>query len=181
MANTEHVEIVKHVSLEALESLIDGGFEEIFPNLTLTEKERILTRLRMIRLRYTGYSIAESASILGVNRQSCYNWQDSWNSNGVQGLRPCFDGGAPSKLNKQQKDDLASYVSGREMCTDAVVDYVKTAYGVDYTPMQISRILKAHGLVYRRGYKIDHRRPQNPVADLKKTSNWHWTMLEQMT
>lgn len=178
MANTEYVEIVKHLTLEELESKIKGGIDDDFPDMTPVERQRVITRLQMVRLRYKGRSVAEVADILGVNRQSCYNWQDAWNSNGVKGLIPRFDGGAPSKLSREQKADVAEYVNGRELCTDAVVDYVENAYSIRYTPMQMSRILKEQGLVYRRGYKIDRRRPDDPVGDLKKTSDWHWVMPE---
>lgn len=174
MANTEHVEIVKHIPLDELEAKIKGGIDKDFPGMTPIERDRVITRLRMVRLRYMGRSIAEVAVIMGVNRQSCYNWQDAWNSYGIQGLRPRFDGGAPSKLSKEQKSDVAEYVKGRELCTEAVVDYVESAYSIRYSPMQMSRILRAQGLVYQRGYKIDHRRGRNSVEDLKKTSDWHW-------
>ena len=168
MANTEHVEIVKHITLKELESKIEGGIDNDFPKMTSVERQRVITRLQMVRLRYKGHSIAEVADILGVNRQSCYNWQDAWNKEGILGLRPRFDGGAPSKLSPEQKADVAEYVKGREMCTDAVVDYVERAYSIRYTSMQISRILKNQGLVYRRGYKIDYRRLADPAGVLKK-------------
>lgn len=180
MANTEHVEIVKHITLEELESKIKGGIDDDFPEMTLVERQRVITRLQMVRLRYKGRSIAEAADILGVNRQSCYNWQDAWNKDGIPGLRPRFDGGAPSKLSREQKADVAAYVKGRELCTDAVVDYVENAYSIRYTHMQMSRILRAQGLVYRRGFKIDRRRPEDPAGVLKKTSDWHWVMPETM-
>lgn len=178
MANTEHVAIIQHIPIEELESKIKGGIEEDFPNITPAEKKHVITRLQMVRLRYKGYSIAVAADILGTNRQSCYNWQDAWNKDGLQGLIPRFDGGAPSKLTSEQKADVAEYVKGRQMCTDAVAEYVKDSYGITYSNVQISRILKAEGLVYRRGYKVDHRRPDDPEGVLKKTSFWLWEMPE---
>lgn len=193
MANTEHVKIDKSVSLETIEGWIenpakipslnrtdeDGNTVTIYP--TSVESKRIVERLKFVRLRYKGYSVAEATDILGVNRQSGYNWQSKWNDSGIAGLYPGFDGGAPSKLTPKQKDDLVAYVEAREMCTEEIVDYVRTAYSVEYTGVHISRILKSKGLVYRRGYKIDYRRPANPEADLKKTSDWCWMRQEQMT
>lgn len=179
MSNIEHVEIVKHIPFDELESLWDSV--ESMDGLTSVEKRRMAERLSFVRLRYKGYSVAEAADILGVNRQSGYNWQKSWNEKGFEGLKPDFDGGAPSKLTDVQKKDLVSYVSSREMCTDSVVDYVKMAYSIEYSETQISRILKKGGLVYRRGYKVDYRRPSDPEEILKKTSDWCWMRPEQTT
>lgn len=172
MGNTEHVKIVQHISLDELESMIKGMEDR--KDLTDAQRKHMEQRLKFIRLRYKEYSVAEAADILGVNRQSGYNWQSAWNSDGPEALVPSFDGGAPSKMTREQKADIASYVAGRQMCTEEVRDYVMTAYGVDYSEMQISRILRAEGLVYRRGYKVDHRRRGDCDQVLKKTSDWCW-------
>lgn len=166
MTNIEHVEIVKHVPLDELEALIDSI--ESRNDLTPVEKRRMVQRLSFIRLRYKGYSVAESADILDINRQSGYNWQSAWNNGGSEALKPGFDGGAPSKLTPEQKKDLASYVDGRELCTESVVEHVERSYGVRYSGMQISRILRKEGLVYRRGYKVDPRKPADAEGVLKK-------------
>ncbi len=172
MTNVEHMEIVRHVELAELERMIESLESS---DMTRAEKDRMKERLSFVRLRYKGYSVAKATDALMVNRQSGYNWQAAWNEHGFEGLIPGFDGGAPSKLSKDQKHDLAQYVLGRELCTDSVCDYVKSAYGVEYSGMQIGRILRSEGLVYRRGYKIDYRRPKDPEGILKKTSEWYWT------
>lgn len=177
MANAEHVSIVRHIPLDELESKIRGGIDKDFPDMTSVERERIITRLKMIRLRYKGYSIADTADILGVNRQSCYNWQDAWNKDGINGLMPRFDGGAPSKLSKEQKADVAEHVFGREMCTDAVVDYVSVSYGVTYTNMQMGRILRAQGLVYHRRHRIGHT-AEGFAGDSEGAPGWYWGLPE---
>ena len=176
MGNIEHVGIVKHMGLDELETMIRET--ESRTDLTDAKRKHVEQRLRFVRLRYKGYSVAEATDILGVNRQSGYNWQSAWNSGGPEALVPSFDGGAPSKLTDEQKTDLASYVAGRQMCTGEVRDYVMRAYGVEYTEEHISRILKSRGLVYRRGYPIDHRRKGDCDQVLKKTSDWHWMALE---
>lgn len=194
MANKEHVNIVKHIPLDDLENYIENPRKSLAPileealghqnadaigrRITDVELERIVERLKAIRLRYLGYSVAETGTILDVNRQSIYNWQDSWNNGGLLALMPGFDGGAPSKLDKEKKQDLIAYVDGREMSTDAVMDYIHDAYGVDYSKMQVSRILRAGGLRYCRGYKVDHRHKDGSIDDLKKTSDWYWTSSE---
>lgn len=110
MANTERIGVVRHIPLDGLDELIDSiGLQD---DLIPAEKKRMVQRLSFIRLRYKGYSVAESADILKINRQSGYNWQSAWNSGGPDALKPGFGGGAPSRLTSEQRGELATYVGG---------------------------------------------------------------------
>ncbi len=147
MTNVEHIPIVKHIGIEELQRLIDGVDST---DMSYVEKNRVKQRLSFVLLRYRGYSIAEATRALMINRQSGYNWQAVWNEKGPSGLRPAFDGGAPLKLNEQDRSDLYEYVVGRELCTNSIRDYVIKKYGVDYSRVHIGRILCSFGLVYKR-------------------------------
>lgn len=67
---------------------------------------KILKRLYFIKYRYEGLSVQESAEIVGTSKQIGYGWQDRWNLEGYEGLKPKYAEGRPSKLSDEQKELL---------------------------------------------------------------------------
>ena len=59
---------------------------------------RYYQRLIAIRIISEGHSIAEAARIIGKSYQTVHRWAKTCEAEGLEGLKPSFGGGRPSKL-----------------------------------------------------------------------------------
>ena len=59
---------------------------------------RYYQRLIAIRIISEGHTIAETARIMGKSYQTVHRWAKTCESEGLEGLKPSFGGGRPSKL-----------------------------------------------------------------------------------
>ena len=96
MARPESIAIIRHITMEELKKRIKS----------LEKDVRVLKRLYFIKFRYEGISVEESAEKVGISKPVAYIWQDRWNQEGYDGLKPKFAGGKPSKLSDTQKEQL---------------------------------------------------------------------------
>ena len=89
--------IVKHVPQDVLESVfLDAHHPET------NAETKVYQRLRFILLRYEGYSVPEAAKVVGINNQTGYNWQELWNSGGLDAMVPGKSSGRPPSLTDAQ-------------------------------------------------------------------------------
>ncbi|MHC1569050.1 MAG: helix-turn-helix domain-containing protein, partial [Candidatus Syntropharchaeia archaeon] len=99
-------EVIKHIPAEELDKRIKK------------EKDtKVLQRLYFIRYLYGEMSVEEAADLVGVTKATGYTWLKRWNSNGYEGLIPKFGGGRPSKLTKDQKEELKEMLKKKDSWT----------------------------------------------------------------
>ena len=111
----------------------------------------------------------ESAKKIGISKPVAYIWQDRWNQDGYDGLKPKFAGGKPSKLSDIQKEQLREILKERDdWSTEAVRELVFKKFNVEYTPKQIRVILRNFGMKLAKPYPHDYRRPNDAEMILKK-------------
>ena len=70
-----------------------------------------------IRYLYRGMRVEEAAELVGVTKATGYAWLKRWNSKGYEGLIPEFGGGRPSKLTKDQKEELREMLKKKNSWT----------------------------------------------------------------
>lgn len=169
MGDVETIPIQRKVPLEDIEEEIDRL--DSMAGKTVSNTRR---RLEFVRLRYKGRSVAEATDIMGINLQTGYNWQASWNESGMDGIVPGVSTGRPARLTDDQKTRLADTVDRELMTTNEARRYVKDEFGVEYSYKQVSVILRKLGLRHAKPYDIDFRRPDDAEELLKKTSEKRW-------
>lgn len=159
MAKPEQIAIEHHLSSE-----------ELLKQIKSLEKDtRVLQRLYFVKHRYEGASVEEAAKLAGISKPVAYQWQERWNQDGYEGLKPRFSGGCPSKLTDDQKELLKVMLHKRDdWSTKEVQQLINSEFKVQYTIKQILVILKKFGMHHAKPYTHDHRRPEDAEDRLKK-------------
>lgn len=106
------------------------------------EEPRLVRRLCLIKNLYAGDSITEAADRVGVTQPTASRWTDNWNERGVDGLRPDFGGGRPSKLTDEQRAWLVDVLEQhRPLTPDHVRRLIEEAFDVSYSRRHVARLL----------------------------------------
>lgn len=137
MTKTEQIPIQHHLSINELNKQIRE----------LEKTTRILKRLYFIRYRYEGVSVEEAAKLVGISKPVAYQWQERWNIDGQNGLKPRFAGGSPSKLSNEQKEKLKILLNEKEnWSTKEIKELILKEFAVQYTHKQVLVIRKKYGI-----------------------------------
>ena len=168
MVAVEQIEISRAIDLNIIERRMKN-----LESLT-KRQQRILQKLRFVRLRYLGYTVPEACRIEGISIQTGYNWQEQWNDSGFDALEPNYAGGRPASLTEDQKERFFSAVARDQMTTTQAGRYIQDNYGITFTPKHIREMLRKRGFHHAKPYDVDYRRPADAEATLKKDSERPW-------
>lgn len=161
MARPENITIERHITAEELQKRIKS----------LEKDVKVLQRLYFIKYRYEGVTVEEAASRVGISKPVAYIWQDRWNKEGYEGLKPKFAGGKPSKLSDDQKEQLKKILNKRDdWTTDEIKKLISDEFMVEYSLKQIRIILRKFGMKLAKPFPYDYRRPDDAEEILKKTT-----------
>ena len=118
-------------------------------------RERIIPRLKFIKLLYGEKSVIETSKDVGVVKSVGYQWLVRWNESGSDGLIPRFAGGKPSKLSAEQKKELRTLFEAKDLWyLGDVIDLIRTEFEVEY-----SEIMKGFRMKHAKPYQVDYRKP----------------------
>ena len=161
MARPENIAIDRHITAE-----------EMLKRIKSLEKDtKVLQRLYFIKYRYEGVSVEEAAERVEISKPVAYIWQERWNNEGYEGLKPKFAGGKPSKLSEDQKDQLKEILNKRDdWTTEEIKKLISKEFKVEYSLKQIRIILRLFGMKLAKPFPHDYRRPDDAEEILKKTS-----------
>lgn len=161
MARPENITIERHITAEELQKRIKS----------LEKDVKVLQRLYFIKYRYEGVTVEEAANRVGISKPVAYIWQDRWNKEGYEGLKPKFAGGKPSKLSDDQKEQLKKILNKRDdWTTDEIKKLISDEFMVEYSLKQIRIILRKFGMKLAKPFPHDYRRPDDAEDILKKTT-----------
>jgi len=73
---------------------------------TQTSNVRELKRLQAVRLYGEGYSVDEIASMVGSSRRALMGWCQRYRKEGIEGLKPKWQGQNAAKLKSEQRAEL---------------------------------------------------------------------------
>ena len=159
MGRKKEKEIIKHVTLDDLNRKIKKGEKSV----------RVLERLYFLRFLYKGDTIKEACEKVNITEPTGYSWLDLWNNKGYSGLVPNFSGGPKPKLGEAEREKLKQMLSEKDAWTLREVRVlIKDKFGVDYSEMQVWRILTSWNMHHAKPYVLDKRRPDDAEAILKK-------------
>ena len=131
---------------------------------------RYYQRLIAIRIISEGHTIAETARIMGKSYQTVHRWAKTCESEGLEGLKPSFGGGRPSKLTYDQLVELDKIIEETpNMSMKDVHRLVNKKFNVDYSLKQIGKIVKKLGYNYSKAYPKFSKSPEDAEEQLKKT------------
>jgi transposase len=159
MGRKQEKEIIKHVTLDDLNRKIKKGEKSV----------RVLERLYFLRFLYKGDTIKEACEKVNITEPTGYSWLDLWNSKGYSGLVPNFSGGPKPKLGEAEREKLKQMLREKDAWTLREVRVlIRDKFGVDYSEMQVWRILTSWNMHHAKPYVLDKRRPDDAEAILKK-------------
>ncbi|MBW9222559.1 helix-turn-helix domain-containing protein [Methanothermococcus sp. SCGC AD-155-C09] len=69
-----------------------------------------------IKYLYKEMNVKKAAEAIGVSKATGYVYLKKWNSEGYDGLLPKY-GGRPSKLTKNNKEELKNILKGKDSWT----------------------------------------------------------------
>ena len=131
---------------------------------------RYYQRLIAIRIISEGHTIAEAARIIGKSYQTVHRWAKICEEKGIEGLKPNFGGGRPSKLNFEQLVQLDQYIQENKGMTQTdVLHYIEEQFNVKYSLKQIGVLIKGLGYNYNKAYPRFSKTPSDAEEQLKKT------------
>jgi putative transposase len=159
MGRKQEKELVRHLTLEELNKMIKK--EE--------KSARVIERLYFIRFLYKGDRIKEACEKVEITEPTGYSWLKSWNEQGYAGLVPSFSGGPKPKLSNDEKVELRRLLEKKDAWTLREVRMlIRDKFHVDYSEMQVWRIMKSWNMHHAKPYILDKRRPEDAEDILKK-------------
>jgi putative transposase len=162
MGRKQEKTIIRHVTLEDLNKVIKKDEKSV----------RVLERLYFIRFLYKGDTVKEACGKVNITEPTGYNWLDSWNNQGYVGLLPKFSGGPKPKLENTEREELKRILVEKDAWTlKEVRALIKEKFGVEYSEMQVWRILTSWNMHHAKPYTLDKRRPEDAETNLKKTGS----------
>ena len=112
---------------------------------------RYYQRLIAVKIVSEGNTIIDAANILGKSYQTVHRWIKTCESEGLEGLKPSFGGGRPSKLTYDQLIELDKIIEKTpNMSMKDVHLLVNEKFNVNYSLKQIGKIVKKLGYNYSR-------------------------------
>jgi transposase len=162
MGRKQEKELIKHVTLDDL-------------NIRIKKEEksvRILERLYFIRFLYKGDAIKSACEKVNITEPTGYSWLESWNKQGYIGLIPKFSGGPKPKLDAAEREELKQILSGKDYWSLREVRIlIKEKFEIEYSEMQVWRMLTAWKMHHAKPYVLDKKRSDDAETILKKTRN----------
>jgi putative transposase len=159
MGRKQEKVLVRHLTLDELNKKIKKEEKSV----------RVLERLYFIKYIYKGHTIKEACEFIDITEPTGYNWLDSWNKRGYDGLVPNFSGGPKPKLDEPRREELKQLLAGKDAWTlREVLKLIKEKFNVEYSEMQVWRILTSRNMHHAKPYILDKRRPDDAEAILKK-------------
>jgi putative transposase len=159
MGRKQEKTIIRHATLDDLNKKIK----------TEEKSVRVLERLYFIRFLYKGDSIKEACEKVHITEPTGYSWLESWNKQGYSGLLPNFAGGPKPKLGDPEREELKKILAEKKAWTlKEVRILIKEKFDVEYSEMQVWRILTSWNMHHAKPYVLDNRRPDDAEKVLKK-------------
>ena len=131
---------------------------------------RYYQRLIAIKFIIEGNTISDASKLLNLSYQTVHRWAKTCEKEGLEGLKPSFGGGRPSKLSYEELIELDKIIENTpDLSMKDVQLLIKEKFNVDYSLKQIGVITKKLGYNYSKAYPIFKKAPKDAEEQLKKT------------
>jgi transposase len=150
---------------------------------TAVELER--RRRRAVRLLEGGHSLSTVAQMVGAAVSAVWQWRETAQQKGPQGLAPKPVPGRPRKLTKQQRERLPRLLARGAQgfgyrtnlwTTKRVATVIEREFGVSYHPAHVSRLLAECGWSCQKPERRAIERDEAAIAHWKR---YRWVALKK--
>lgn len=132
MTNQEQIPIERKITQKELTQKIKDLEKEL----------KVLERLKFINYRYQGKSVDEAVALIGVTKRVGYIWQDRWNKEGIEGLKPRYKGGKQSKISSEQLEELKKYLIKNNITnTKEIKQIIEDEYQVNFSEKHVRTLI----------------------------------------
>jgi len=143
--------LIKHLSIYEINDLIKHDPDK--------EVVKIMIFLKSL---YEFKTIAESVRILGYRYETGLRWLERWNDGGFKGIKFKWGDGRPSKLTKEQFDELKEDIINLGLkTTKQIKKHILDKWGVNYAISWLPTVLRSIGAKYGKPYMINNKEPEN--------------------
>ncbi len=158
------------------------GNNRTIANLIAMRKEayrdkepKIVLRVQAIILSIQKYSGIDISGLLKVHRSRVHAWITNWNEYGGAGLLEGYRSGRPSRLSKENKEQLYDLVESGPVAygfdsgvwtSPMVSQIIEEEFDVCYHPGHVRKLLK------EIGFSVQRPTTQLVQADPKKRNKW---------
>src|ERR1700678_2544664 len=113
------------------------------------KNKRDADRIKAIYSLAIGHSVAQVASILMIDEETVRNYRDSYEKGGINELLKNNHKGSECKLSAEETEFLRFELQTNiHLTTQSVIDFVRNAFGVQYTPSGMRDALHRLGYEY---------------------------------
>lgn len=142
-------EIERHLSEAELDEKIKSA-----------DDPKIVQRLCYVKNLYEGDTLKEAAQRVGSSQPTGARWAKQWNEGGVDGIRPDWGGGRPSKLDDEDRQRLVEMLQADQpWSTQEIRHLIEDEFDVSYHPNYIHELLRSFDMQYA---KPRPKRPERP-------------------
>lgn len=111
---------------------------------------QVRQRAQCILLSYEGYSISQLINILGVSRNTIYNWFNNWDKYSLAGLYNEAGRGRKPLFNSAQKQQIKSWTKETPKKLSIVQDKIQKQWGISASKQTLKRVIKSLKMTWHR-------------------------------
>jgi transposase len=135
--------------------------EQVAEAMKQARERRMYERYQAIYLYLKGTAMTEIADILNRNRMTVSNYIHAYKNGGLSALQLKHSSGAPSRLTKEQRDQLkqtvaylvpheVGFAAKHNWTLELIAAYVEQQWGHRYSLRGISKVMERLGLTYTK-------------------------------
>ena len=170
------------------ETTIQAKIDELKAAERVETKKAESRRILTVRLLLEGYSIPQVMQITNSSEKTVYNCRNSYNTEGIAGLRTKPNTGKRNKLTEEQERELYEMIKTKlpkevgfapfvNRTSSLAVQWIKANYNVMFSDRGMRNLFKRIGLSYTRPtYTLKKADPEKQdafkqeFAGIKKTN-----------
>lgn len=147
-----------------------------------TKEAQALKRAMAVKMRTSGYSVEQIATLLGVKKTFIYTWQEVYESNGQDAS--CFAlgyRGSEGYLTAQQRQEVVQFLQQRDhYSVKELKQYLQEHYQVAYHSEQsYYELLKAGGLSWKKTQKYNPKHDAQVAGERVEAIKKNWSRIER--
>jgi transposase len=118
--------------------------DEIDERIATSDDPTMVRRLCFLKNVYAGDTLTAAADRVGASQPTGVRWADRWNEGGLEGLRPDTPGGRPSKLDDDQRRQLAALLEDGTYSRPAdITRLIADEFGVEYSEKYVYELVRS--------------------------------------
>jgi len=167
--------INQHLQAAISEAQREYAIAELQDFIALRPDAREVRKALVVKLIYQGYLYDEIQTILEVSRGSITGWKQTYEADGIDGLRLNYKG-RKSYLSEEQREEILSWLQTKECWEISELEYkLAFEYDVVYESKQsYYDLFEEAGISWKKTTKLNPKANPDAVAEKKKRLKRCW-------